>query len=186
MFGKKPPRFVESDEQLGAFRRGLKLCRCPHCGHVGSLVQHGFLRGYTDSGSERVVRGRRYFCSNRYRGLGCGRTFSILFCVWLRGFMVSAITLFCFIAAVLGGKTRYSAGTVCLAGFRLRSAYRLWHRFKRAQSHIRALLSRLGPPPASPSPEPLVQLLAHLQAIFERAECPFAAFQERVQCNLLA
>jgi len=150
------------------------------------LVQHGFLRGYSNSGSERVIRGRRYFCSNRYRGLGCGRTFSILFYVWLRGFMVSAITLFCFITAVLGGKTRYSAETVCLAGFRLRSAYRLWHRFKRAQSQLRAVLSRLGPPPASPSPEPLVQLLAHFQAIFQHVECPFAAFQERTQRDLLA
>jgi len=186
MFGKKPPRFVESEEQIGAFRLGLKLCRCPHCGHVGSLVQHGFLRGYTDSGSERVVRGRRYFCSNRYRGLGCGRTFSILFCVWLRGFMVSAITLFCFITAVLGGKTRYSAGRECLADFCLRSAYRLWHRFERAQSQLRARLSRLVPPPASPSREPLVQLLAHFQAIFQGAECPFAAFQEATQRDLLA
>jgi len=100
--------------------------------------------------------------------------------------MVSTVNLFCFIATVLGGKTRYGAGRECLAGFRLRSAYRLWHRFKRAQSQLRAVLSRLGPPPASPSPEPLVQLLAHFQAIVQRAECPFAAFQERVQHNLLA
>jgi len=100
--------------------------------------------------------------------------------------MVSAVNLFCFIATVLGGKTRYCAGRECLAGFRLRSAYRLWHRFKRAQSQLRARLSRLVPPPASPSREPLVQLLAHFQAIFQGAECPFAAFQERTQHDLLA
>lgn len=186
MLGQKRLRFVRDDAQLLEFRHRLKLHHCPHCGHVGALIQHGFLRGYSDSNSEHVTRGRRFFCSNRHRRTGCGRTFSVLFSGCFRGFLVSAMVLFCFVATVLSGTTRYRAARACLSGLCLRSGYRLWRRFEHSQSKLRARLTSVCGPPASQSRVPLVQLLAHFSAVFPNTACPFVEFQERFQEHLLA
>lgn len=186
MLGQKRLRFVRDDAQLLEFRQRLKLHHCPHCKHVGALVHHGFLRGYSDCSNECVIRGRRFFCSNRHRRTGCGRTFSVLFSGFLRSFLVSAMVLFCFVVTVLGGVTRYRAARACLSGFCLRSGYRLWRRFEHSQSKLRARLTSVCAPPASQSRVPLMQLLAHFAAVFPHVECPFVAFQERFQKDLLA
>jgi hypothetical protein len=86
-----------------------KLAQCPHCRQTGALIGHGLLRGYAERSSERVVRGRRIFCSNRGLRPGCGRTFSVLLTMVLSGFLVRTLTLFCFVTAVLGGLTRRAA-----------------------------------------------------------------------------
>ena len=67
-----PKRFAADEAELGALGLQLKQWRCPHCGREGALIGHGWLRGYAEHGGEGVIRGRRVFCSNRFRRGGCG------------------------------------------------------------------------------------------------------------------
>lgn len=85
----------------------IKQARCPHCRRDGTLNAHGFLRGYAESGSARIVRGRRFFCSSRRAAhRGCGRTFSVLLQHHVTGFTVSTVTLLAFVLAIVGGASR--------------------------------------------------------------------------------
>lgn len=181
----KGKRYFSNECALNQYRRGLKLVPCPHCGRVGYLIGHGFLVGYSEAGQELVVRGRRIFCSNRYRRRGCGGTFSVMLADVLVGFMVRAGTLLAFLREVAGGLSRKAAWQRVAGSFSLESGYRLWRRLSAAQGHIKALLCRQRPPPDSTSCEPLVQLLAHLRCVFPSSECPFSSFQRCFQAPLL-
>ncbi|MHC4717265.1 MAG: hypothetical protein ACYS5V_09865 [Planctomycetota bacterium] len=178
-------RFCRSEAELEDARLGLKLLLCPHCGRVGFLISHGFAWGYAEAGPERVIRGRRFFCSNRYRRRGCGRTFSVLLADRLYGFVVGTRTLWQYLWAVFGGLSRKAAWAHVGAAFSLESGYRLWQRLSQAQTHIRARLCRHGPPPACSATHPLAQLVAHLRGVFPAADCPFAHFQSHFQTPLL-
>jgi hypothetical protein len=178
-------RFCRSEAELEDARLGLKLLLCPHCRRVGFLIGHGFAWGYAEAGSERVVRGRRFFCSNRHRRRGCGRTFSLLLAHRLSGFVVGTRTLWQYLRAVLGGRSRKAAWERVGAAFWRASGVRLWRKLSQAQAHIRARLCRHGPPPAFSATEPLAQLAAHLQGAFPAAVCPFAHFQSHFQTPLL-
>src|SRR5271170_5524479 len=41
--------FCRSDEDWEALAERLKLTACPHCKVVGTLIRHGYLRGFDDS-----------------------------------------------------------------------------------------------------------------------------------------
>jgi hypothetical protein len=176
---------VRDGGELERFRLGAKQRPCPHCGRYGTLNVHSVLRGYAETSGAVVARGRRFFCSNRHRRPGCGRTFSVLLSARLRGFVVTAGTLLRFVRAVLGGLSRKAAwerhGHQSLA-----SGYRLWQRLRRAQPHLRTrLLSRCPPPPCD-SPEPLAQLLAHMERAFiTDRDSALSAFQHAMQADLL-
>jgi hypothetical protein len=161
-----PVRFVASERQLDLRALGIELWACPHCNKSGTLIGHGYLRGYAERGQERMVRGRRLFCSDRHRRPGCGRTFSVKLSTVIAGFVVRTLTLFRFASAVLGGLTRRAAW-LCAAGgaLSLSSGYRLWRRLSAAQSALRARLCREAPAPASSAREPLAQLFAHLAVV---------------------
>jgi hypothetical protein len=183
-----PPSFVRNEEALDAVLQGLKLLSCPHCRKTEMLIGHGFLRGYAESSSERVVRGRRLFCSNRGLRLGCGRTFSVRLAKVIAGFVVRTLTVWCFAGAVLAGLTRRAAwlrqGVLSLS-----SGYRLWRQLSAQQSALRARLCRELPPPQCEAREPVAQLLAHLEAtvgvaVGSEPADPFAAFQHRLQHGL--
>lgn len=165
---------------------GIKLVACPHCRQTGALIGHGLLRGYAERGSERVVRGRRLFCSNRARRRGCGRTFSVKLATVLAGFLVRTFTLFRFAHAVLGGLTRRAAWIAETCGaFALSSGYRLWRRLGAAQSALRARLSRQAPAPECAAREPLAQLIAHLGVVLgDGAADRFAAYQLHAERGL--
>jgi len=182
-------RYVRSDEELGQALLGAKLLSCPHCGAVVTLNGHGWLRGYAEAGQERIVRGRRLFCSNRFRRPGCGRTCRVVLAGTLAGFLVTAATLACFVLAVLAGASRKAAWERVVRSGRselsLRSGYRLWRRLERARPHIATRLCAVGPPPPSSSTLPIAQLVAHLESVLPGAECAFAAFQLRFQASLL-
>jgi hypothetical protein len=164
----------------------MKLVACPHCLRTGALIGHGFLRGYAERSSGPVVRGRRFFCSNRALRWGCGRTFSVALMSVLWGFVVRTLTLFRFAQAVLAGLTRRAAWLREAGGaFALSSGYRLWRRLQGAQSALRSQLSRQAPAPLCAAREPLAQLLAHFDAVFGHDEPDlFATFQARAQCAL--
>ncbi len=180
-------RFARDEPALVGVLLGIKLVACPHCRRSGGLIGHGFLRGYAERGSERVVRGRRFFCSNRALRFGCGRTFSVALTTVLAGFVVRTLTLLCFALAVLGGLTRRAAWLGVAGGaFSLSSGYRLWRRLQAAQSALRARLSRETPVPACAAREPLAQLFAHFVAVLGGSDDAdlFAAFQARTQRGL--
>lgn len=178
-------RFVRDEAELEQWRLGAKLQRCPHCGQVGTLNAHGWLRGYAELGQQQVVRGRRFFCSNRHRRPGCGRTLSVLLSGVLAGFMVAAETLWRFVEAVLGGESR-SRVWQRLGGQSATSGHRLWRRLTEAQPHIRTRLLGLCPAPPCDDHRPLAQLAAHLQrAAMPSNDCPLSAFQQRLQTVLL-
>ncbi len=178
-------RYFISEGELHQFGFDLKLVQCPHCGRVGFLNGHGFLRGYGEAEQEMVIRGRRFFCSNRHQRLGCGRTFSVFFVDVLIGFMVRARTLWKFVQGVAGSLSRKASWEKSAGAFSLASGYRLWRRLTEAQARIKELLCRQRPPPYSPSEEPLVQLLDHMRCVFPLSDCPFVEFQSRFQTPLL-
>jgi hypothetical protein len=178
------PRFARDEPALLGVLFGIKLVACPHCQRCGALIGHGFLRGYAECGSERVVRGRRFFCSDRYLGEGCGRTFSVTLTTVLAGFVVRTFTLWCFAHVVLGGLTRRAAWLGVARGtFSLSSGYRLWQRLQAEQSALRARLWREVPAPACAAREPLAQLLAHFGVVLGGCDDAdrFAAFQAHTQ-----
>ena len=53
--GGQGRRFVRDEAELERWRLSAKLETCPHCGRIGTLNAHGWLRGYSELGSEHVV-----------------------------------------------------------------------------------------------------------------------------------
>ena len=171
--------------QLNQYISGIKLIPCPHCGLTGSLICHSFQRGYAEFGQEQVIRGRRFFCSNRYRRRGCGRTFAVLLSSVMRRFTVRAKTLWNYLLAVSNGFSKRAAWQQAQTGFSVQSGYRLWGKLNQAQPHIRTLLCRIRPPPDSDSDQPLIQLMQHLKSVFVSDICPFESLQTQFQHPLL-
>lgn len=134
--------YVNTSEDLDQYRKEIKFVPCPHCGAVGFLICHGFLNGYGQKGHEKVVRGGRFFCSNRYRRKGCGRTFSVLLAEFMPGRMVPASTLWKFLRGIQRGQTRHAAWYKVGSPFSMETGYRLWKEVKRQQSRIRVRLAR--------------------------------------------
>lgn len=182
-----PPSFVSSVKRLDECLRFAKLQRCPHCKQSGTLIGHGFLRGYAEHGSELALRGRRLLCSNRLLRSGCGRTVVILLDWILPRFSVRAPRLFEFAKAVIGGASRRAAWlATATGGMALATGYRLWQQLQASQSYLRTLLSALSSPPKSlDALEPWAQLLEHFAAEFGEFSCPFSAMQSRLQRPLL-
>lgn len=175
-------RYVDTERELREL--DAKAMTCPHCGLYGTLNAHGWLRGYAEIGSGRVVRGRRWYCSNRFRRPGCGRTWSVLLSHVIAGFTVTTTTLARFVGAVVGGACRSAAWRGVQSGMTLSSGYRLWRRIDRAQPALRTLLSRGSPPPASTSALPMAELVGHLNAALSSEECVLGHFQLRFQRGL--
>jgi hypothetical protein len=179
-------RYVSDEAALSESLSQIKLRACPHCRRIGALIGHGFLRGYAERGSELEVRGRRFFCSNRYRRRGCGRTFSVLLATVVARFVVRAVTLFRFVELFVAGLTRNAAWRAASAGaLSVSSGYRLWRRLERAQSVLRTRLCRECPPPACTHSERLAGLTAHFRTVFPSAACPFSESQVHFGRGLL-
>jgi len=176
--------FFRSIDEWIALAERLKQTPCPHCQVVGTLIQHGYLRGYDDSSSRRqTVRARRLFCSNRNARRGCGRTLSVWCADKIRRLSLTTGTLWRFLH-------RAVTGSICAAIRAVdghlsdRTLQRIWQRFDRGQSKIRTALSGRCPPPElppAPGQRPAAHVLAHLQAAFPDALCPIAAFQHTLR-----
>jgi hypothetical protein len=161
----------------------LKTMACPHCKQIGSLIRHGFLRGYDPMHLRgKTVRARRVFCNNRNRSTGCGRTFSVWTADKIKRLFLTADCLWEFLQqAVLTGNKRQSFQSL---ESRLSDSapYRIWKRFHQAQSAIRTALNTLCKPPKIASKQPAELTLAHLLAAFNQHPLdPIAAFQVTLQ-----
>ncbi len=173
--------FLESAVAFDAYRFTLKSVPCPHCRGMGHLIRHGFLRGYAEEGSERVVRGWRIYCSDRGRRRGCGRTHSVLLADMLRHRTVRAQRLWKFLAAWIEGMSIKAAWEKVAARFDLDCGDRLMRTLRRFQTHLRARLCREEPPGPCLHRDALAQTLEHLRSIFPSEDCPIAAFQLHFQ-----
>lgn len=62
--------------------------------------------------------------------------------------------------------------------------YRIYHRFRHSQTHIRTYLSRIkGPPDLNSIKDPVVQTIVHLRSVFK--ECVVSQFQYYFQTSFL-
>jgi hypothetical protein len=176
----KLQRFYLDDQQWHAFAQQLKLTPCPHCHAVGALIRHGNLCGFDDSNpTQKTLRARRIFCSNRNARPGCGHTFSLWCADKIRRLSLTADALWRFLQHVVTLDC-LAAAIRAVADCRRsdRTWQRLWQRFQLGQSNLRTALSALCPPPHLPAePRPAAHVVAHLHAAFPEAPCPITAFQ---------
>ena len=136
--------------------------------------------------SERRVRARRIFCSNRNARPGCGRTFSVWLADKIRRLSLTTGALWRFLQRAVAGSI---LAAIRAADCQLsdRTWQRIWKRFDQGQSKIRTALSGAArrpncrPVAGEPAHRPAAQVLAHLQAAFPDADCPIAAFQHTLR-----
>jgi hypothetical protein len=177
--------FYRNAEEWNAIAEQLKQSPCPHCKVVGTLIRHGYLRGYDEcNSSQKAVRARRIFCSNRNSRPGCGRTFSVWDADKVRRLSLTTRVLWRFLQRAVAGSIAAAIRVVADCRRSDRTWQRIWKRFDLGQSKIRTALSAWRPPPelpAEPSRRPAAQVLAHLQAAFPDANCPIATFQHTMR-----
>ena len=177
-------RICSSTQEVEALHAQLKITPCPHCQQVGSLIKHGFLRGYDQEHQlHKTLRAARIFCSNRHRATGCGRTFSVWMADKIRRLFLSADSLWAFLTRAAATNNKLAAFRALKSGLSDSAPYRIWKRFSQAQTTLRTALARLCPPPKTASDNPAQLTLAHLQAAFpeEHGLSPIAAFQASLQ-----
>ena len=176
-------RICSSQLELDDLYAKLKITACPHCKTVGSLIKHGFLRGYdSDQPHSKAVRAARVFCSNRNRTTGCGRTFSVWMAEKIKYCFLSADSLWRFLKQAVTSGNKIDAFRKLKSGLSDSAAYRFWKRFSNAQFAIRTALAGLCEPPQIESDCPAKLTLAHLQKAFkERQLLPIAAFAATLQ-----
>lgn len=165
-------------KDLVQYRKDIKSVRCPHCGRRGRLNCHGWLRGNReDTASGSRVRGARFYCSNRGRRQGCGKTFSAMLSSNMPGSSVSCGVLWDFIAGVRKGLSRKAAWEGLRSPYSLQTAYDLWNRLRRCQSTVRTRLREIRPPPPAASPDPLLQTIDHLERALPSGDGPVCEYQ---------
>jgi hypothetical protein len=181
-------KFVSDAAKLEEMGERAKLRRCPHCHQLGAMNAHGFLRGYSLLGAADMVRGRRFFCSNRGRRPGCGRTVSVLLQMMIAAFTVTTALLASFVASILAGASVRAAWLMASFGvFSERSGYRLWQRLRRAVGHLRSQLLRRQPPPQSQATEPIGQVMEHIRECApDNTADLFTVFQRHLQCGIFS
>jgi hypothetical protein len=177
--------FCRNAEEWNAIAERLKQTPCPHCKAVGTLIRHGYLRGYDEGNSQqKTVRARRVFCSNRNLRRGCGRTISVWSADKIRRLSLTTHALWRFFKDAVARSIAAAIRAIADCRRSDRTWQRIWKRFDLGQSKIRTALSaRCKPPelPAEPSHRPAAQVLAHLQAAFPDADCPIATFQHALR-----
>ena len=168
--------------ELNDLKGSIKQCQCPFCRRVGRLIFHGYLRGYIENSSERVVRGRRIFCNNRKRSKGCGRTFSLLFLRFIRGYIIGSKTVSEVIKRLADGVVPAAVAREVLPFFSSGYIYGFMSRLRRRQSFLRSLLLKLCQPNDNKGTDPLLQTLRHLFHVFP-GDCTVSDFQSHFQVS---
>jgi hypothetical protein len=163
--------------------RSARLRACEHCHAVGYLVGHGRVMGFSETSSERVLRGHRLLCSKRYRQRGCGQTMSVLLGSCMKRFVARAATAFLMASALARGVGRAEAWRG-ISAMSVSTGYRLARHLTDAQVAIRTALSSRGPPPDILSEHPLAQTLEHLRAVLGK-DATFETYQLAFQSGLL-
>jgi hypothetical protein len=164
------PRFARDPAELERLARQAKGWACPHCRRHGALNRHGALRGLAEGAQGKdALRGGRFFCSNRGRRRGCGRTFGVLLASLIARATVRSRELWRFYLAKLGGASVLAAWESLHSGFSVEAAYAWWRRWRRGQFAVRLVLAQGRDPPKGE----IAQALAGRFG----AEDPIGAFQ---------
>jgi hypothetical protein len=181
------PRFYRSQAGFDQIHLRLKQHHCPHCRVTGTLILHGYLRGYDlKKINKKIIRGRRVFCSNRNRRRGCGRTWSVMLATMLKGFIVQTSHLWGFLKNIAKGMNVFQAFSIRDIPLSPTSIYRLYKRLYENQPHIRSRLAgRLAPPRDVRHANPLVKTILHMGSAFKRNSDPPATFQYIFQRSFL-
>lgn len=114
---------------------------CPSCHRDDTVKRHGVLSGKDLLKPDRIIRGLRFYCSNRYSNKGCGRTFPVFFAGVLPRFSIDAMQLGEFISRALSSSSIHRAWHRMKLPFSLRSAYRWMRGFSLNQARLRPLLA---------------------------------------------
>ena len=178
-------RFAKKFTELNYVAEQAKLRVCVHCGQLGTVNAHGYLRGYSADGKPDGVRGIRFYCSNRGNKTGCGRTMSVLIKTFIATFSVTTRLLSFFAESVLQGLSVRAAWLLaCSKQFSERSGYRLWDRILGSLPHLRTVLLRAGRPPSTSKAHPLSQVLLQIAKHVPITSDCFGAFQYRFQSGI--
>jgi hypothetical protein len=176
----------ESREEFNAVLAELKLTACPHCKSVGNLIRHGYLRGYDEKHPHRkTVRAQRIFCSNRGRVNGCGRTFGVWWADKVRRLFLTATSLWIFLKQAVTTGNKLQAFRGLNSGLSDSAPYRIWKRFREAQSAIRTALNPLCQPPNVVSDQPTAFTIAFVETAFAEHPSPIVAFQVKLQTSFM-
>lgn len=185
----KLERYYKTEEEFEGIRSRLKNDPCPHCRGIGCLILYGYLYGYTeDTSSEVIKRGHRIFCNNRSKrkNKGCGRTYSILVCGFIKNHILSAVSVWAFLKNIredisLASAFRRSGGVISDTGI-----YRIFRKFKDNQVRIRTLLMSIKDAPTLKSTkESVIQTIVHLKDAFPDTVNPISVFQHHFQTSFL-
>lgn len=200
------PSYIKNDTQFKEELYNIRASLCPHCNVMGNLICHGYLNGYAEYSSEKVRRGRRIYCTNRKRNSnGCGKTFSILYSDFIKGFSIRALTLWRALKKIASGKPIYRAFEANIektlnacendsdehldnespanetagSNYSVSTAYTVWKSFKLNCFHIRSLLvKKRGPPKDCSATDPHTTTILHLEENYTDSKCPVSTFQE--------
>jgi hypothetical protein len=151
------------------------------------LIRNGLLYGNNpeQQGCARIERGQRIRCSNRGASGGCGHSFAIFNATSLPRRSIDSTYLSVLLKAILK-----CAGCIHEAWqqgkrlFSLSTAYRIWRQFGHTQVQLRHRLCSCTDPPPRDSPEPRLQLIAHLQIAFPQLDS-VESFQRHFQTSFL-
>ena len=184
-------RICRSESERDEFLRNLKIAPCPHCKMAGTLNRHGFVRGFQQGDVKNTtIRARRVFCGNRNRAGGCGRTFSVWIADKVKRLYLRTDQLWRFLQGAVGTNNKLQAFRELDCHMGESAPYRIWRRFRKAQTAIRiALAAVCSSPKSTPqddSPatndQPAKATLDHLAEAFAGHDLnPVAAFQVTFQ-----
>lgn len=179
-------RYFRDKEELEGFWSRLPQQVCLRCGARGTLVRHGYLRGWITP-SQYGIRGWRIFCDpDSPRGRGCGWGPGLWLSSTLRRRCFSAGQLLLFILALRAGRSVRGAWRRSAIPLSLRTGYRLHRRLNVCQSILRSCLCSRSPPPKwEGAGSPLLQVFEHLRAAFGDPDS-VKAYQETLQRDFLA
>ncbi len=178
-------QFYKTQEEFDNFHARLKLHPCPHCHHIGYLILHGCLYGFTESDtSGQIKKGHRIFCSNKKKRDGCGRTFSIRMAEFIKNHIVSAKTVSDFLDNIKDDTSCAQANRDSGNKMKNSTVYRIFNKFKYHQVRIRTFLAGLRPPPRLKHvKDAAIQTILHLWAVFDGYPCPVSQFQYYFQAS---
>lgn len=174
------PSFYETDE-FQLIRQKIKIYDCPHCKRSGYLIFHGFIKGYDVLRGITVIKGRRIFCSNRFRKQGCGRTWSIYLSGYIPKFSIDVKTLSNILS---GAKNPFKTWKETETGICKTSFYRITNRFIQSTPKIRTqLIVKYKPPPFIEYH--LFSTIKHLKSLNINLETALTMFQFTFQVPIL-
>ena len=168
----------------------LDHLQCPHCQQTNQLVSHGFVYK-KQLGGDPLPVGKRVFCSDRGRHLGCGHTVQLYLDSTLRYLHLAGSCVIAFLRLLIAGQTITRAYQNAVGASTARNAYRWLARLTDQLAAYRSLCHQPmlhEPPLPLPSAYPTRRavLLATVTRLFDHFGEPLhSAYQAQTQRTFL-